>query len=49
MGYINDSQGDSNEFISNFISRLFKETTSKAKSKVVQKLDIKNEILKTKN
>ena len=39
-----NSQGDSNEFISNFISGLFKETASKVKSKVVQKLDISNEL-----
>jgi ubiquitin C-terminal hydrolase len=41
--YYGNSQEDSNEFISNFISGLFKETASKDKSKVVQKLDINNE------
>jgi len=41
--YYRNSQEDSNEFISNFISGLFKETVNKEKWKIVQKLDIKNE------
>jgi len=49
MGNINEiynrnSQEDSNEFISNFISGLFKETINKDNSKFVQKLDINNEM-----
>lgn len=45
--YYRNSQEDSNEFISNFISGLFKETAKKTKDKDIPKLNINNEPDKT--
>ena len=41
--YFRDFQEDANEFISNFISGLYKETVTKARIKDVKKLEIDNE------
>jgi len=41
--YFRDFQEDANEFISNFISGLYKETATKARVKDVKKLEINNE------
>ena len=45
--YYRNSQEDSNEFISNFISGLFNETANKAKVKNIKKLNINDKFDKT--